>query len=333
MRRNTVYADMNDLLEQRLVEEIGPSAHGVGRPRVPLQIDSASRHVLGLSFQPGRIEIGRFTPLGQPVGAARTQAISRAGAIGTAGRLIGEWRNKATVAIGVMAPGLIDQQRDEVALSVAFAGAAPMSLEPVRDAAGGLPIVIDTEAHAVAARWILQQGADAERDTLLIYFDDGTLGAAFITGGRPNRGCIRGGNELGHTRLPVKTAPCYCGATGCLERLCDSHDLRKHGLAVDFAQALADGKSLNHRAIARMVRFLSLGFANAVNFTRAGQVVVASQMAHSDALLDRLVESTREQLLPQLRDRVDWATWPDADARSAHTAACLGMVALYLEDW
>lgn len=332
LRRNTVYADVTSLLMQGLVEEIGPTSSGVGRPRVPLQIDAASRSILGLSFQSGKIEIGRFTPLGQPTNRTQTHTVSQSQAITMAADLIAQHRDKQTTAIGVSVPGLIDRDRDEVAFSVAFAGSAPMSLQPIQNAARNLPVIIDTEAHAVAARWILQRGATPSGDTLLIYCDDGTLGAAFIVGGHPNRGCISGGNELGHTRLPVRTARCYCGAIGCLERLCDSRDLCAHGLPVDFAQALARGM-IDHRAMTRMIGLLAIGFANAINFTRAAQVVVASQMAHSGPLLERIIDATREQLLPQLRDRVSLNTWPDADPRSAHTAACLGMTALYLEDW
>lgn len=331
IRRNTVYDDVAWLLEHRLVRETDPEAAGVGRPRTPLELDGVSRHVLGVSFQPEWVEVGRFNVLGEPMGEAVARKVSAASAIRAASELVSERQDRGTVAVGVCLPGFVDREHDRVAFSMLFRDTRA-SLRPIRDAAGALPTVIETEAHAVAARWLLTHARTPREDTLLIYFDDGSLGAAFIVRGRPNRGCISGANELGHTRLRVETARCYCGGVGCLERVCDTADLKTHGLGTTLGDAVARG-DLAHPAMRRMIDLLATGFANAVNFTRAAHVVVASQLPGSGGLIDRLIDETRAQLLPQLHERVSFAPWPEADARSAHTAAHLALTSLYFEDW
>ena len=56
------------------------------------------------------------------------------------------------------------------------------------------------------------------------------LGSALLIDGRPNRGCVTGANELGHTRLPVETDICFCGHPGCLERIVSTEFLRRRGV-------------------------------------------------------------------------------------------------------
>jgi predicted NBD/HSP70 family sugar kinase len=82
--------------------------------------------------------------------------------------------------------------------------------------------------HALAARWLLTHRADHQQDVLLVWIDDGRLGAAILINGRPNRGCATGANDLGHTRFFVQTERCFCGHTGCLERIVSSRFLELH---------------------------------------------------------------------------------------------------------
>ncbi|MCC6681475.1 MAG: ROK family protein [Phycisphaeraceae bacterium] len=332
VRRNTMYGDVTALLSQQLVRESDALAAGVGRPRTPLEIDDQSRHVLGVCFQAGRIEVGRFNLLGRPQGELLIRRTSARYSVRAAAELIARLRNRKTFAVGVAIPGFVDRQQNRVAFSMVFPRLKAVSLDPIREAAGDQPLVMEAESQAVAARWLLTHARAPQQDTLLIYFEDGALGAVFLVHGRPNQGCISGANELGHNRLQVKTRRCYCGGVGCLERICDSRDLSAHGLRGGLARALAAGR-VDHPAIQRMVRLLGVGFANAINFTRASHVIIASHLPGSGPLIDRLISASRKQVLPQLRQRVRYDRWPEAHGRSAQSAAYLALTALYFENW
>src|SRR5258706_450570 len=80
-------------------------------------------------------------------------------------------------------------------------GGGTLSLKSVDDAAGARPVLLENGMPALAARWLLTHGAQADQEVLLVSIDDGRLGAAILSDGRPNRGCAIGGNELGHTRF------------------------------------------------------------------------------------------------------------------------------------
>src|SRR5437868_13913756 len=75
MTPNGVGAIAEVLLQKGIVRECPPVPSRGGRPRVPLDIDPAARHVVGLSLAPGRVDAGRFGLRGQLLGSPWTEHI------------------------------------------------------------------------------------------------------------------------------------------------------------------------------------------------------------------------------------------------------------------
>ncbi len=330
IRRNTVYDDMTELLTHGIIQEQAPNPKSVGRPRTPLQIDTQTRHVIGLSLQPQALEIGRFDLYGKPVTRPLKCRTSTRSLMDKAQQMLEELINEQTLGIGVSIPGFIDREKKQSVLSQAFKKQHAVSLANLYRAAGDVTISIEPEAYAIAARWLLNAKCPPEEDTLLIFFEDGSMGSSFIVNGIPNRGCISGANELGHMRMNVPTQTCYCGGTGCLERICDSVDLKAHGLPIKLAQALADDM-LDHPAMTRMIDLLAMGIANVINFTRASHVIMASHLPHSQNLIHQTINQTKRYLLKQLIQRIEFDLWPEAGTRSACNAAHLALADLYFQ--
>src|SRR5215208_687662 len=65
---NAVGVDVAGLLKQGIIRECPSAVAGPGRPRIPLEIDPAVRHVVGVAFSPGRVEAGRLSLRGQLLG-------------------------------------------------------------------------------------------------------------------------------------------------------------------------------------------------------------------------------------------------------------------------
>jgi predicted NBD/HSP70 family sugar kinase len=212
--------------------------------------------------------------------------------------------------------------------------------------------------HALAARWLLTHRADHQQDVLLVWIDDGRLGSAILVDGRPNRGCATGANELGHTRYFVKTERCFCGHTGCLERIVSSRflemrDREPRGTAATPRRNDRAGRhggngltprSLEHRAarfeafggdraLDEMTNYLACGLANAVNFVRPHRLVLVSRFTRYRSFGDALFRLTRAMVLPQLVDRVRFDLWDEPGAGSAETAAWLAMAELLYGGW
>jgi predicted NBD/HSP70 family sugar kinase len=196
--------------------------------------------------------------------------------------------------------------------------------------------------HALAARWLITHRADQQQDVLLVWIDDGRLGAAILINGRPNRGCATGANDLGHTRFFVETERCFCGHTGCLERIVSSGFLALRDAAarsrLDHAHSLADRAGRFEHvgqdpALDEMTRYLACGLANSVNFVRPHRLVLVSAFTRYPAFADALLRLTRAMVLPQLVDRVRFELWDEPGAGSAEVAAWLAMAELLHGGW
>jgi predicted NBD/HSP70 family sugar kinase len=331
---NAIGVDVATLLNQGLVRECRSEPLGPGRPPIPLEIDPLTRHVVGLAISPGRVEAGRLSLRGSLLGRPLTRQVSDpAKLVPTAQRLLEESINDQTVSIGLSVTGFVDPVEHVVLTSSSIAGYGPTSLTPLYETAGELPVVLENNTHAMAACWLLTHQGESDEDVLLVDIYDGQLGAALLVGGRPNRGCIIGANELGHMRFFVDTDVCYCGHPGCLERIVSTEFLRRRGVKTGTLMELAAGFEESGPVMREILDYLSAGLANAINFARPNRLVLSSDLTRAPAFIDALLVSIRSRLLNELAQRVRIDLWDQVDSHSAETAGWLGLSALYREGW
>jgi glucokinase len=248
-----------------------------------------------------------------------------------AGSLLKAHINRRTIGVGLSTPGFIDPRERTILFSSATASSGPLSLAPAFEPAGRLPVVLENDMHALAARWLLTRLSPLGEDVLLIYFDDAQVGAAMLIDGRPNRGCVTGANEIGHTRFPVETDECYCGRSGCLERICSTAFVRRIGSdGQTLAEVLADPRGDVAR---RVVDLLAAGFANVVNFTRANRLVLVSDLLRQASFARLLLETTRSLVLREIESRLRIDLWDQPSAHPGENAGWLALANLYYEGW
>lgn len=335
---NNVGSVADVLLRQGVLRECAPEPSGAGRPRVPLEIDPVRRHVIGLAIGPGRVEASRVGLRGQPIGAPLTKAIEDpAKVIPAAAQLVKRLISPEAMGIGLSITGFVDIAQHVVLLSSALPGKSQVSLAPIYAAAGELPVILENDMHALAARWLLTHRAASE-DVLLVLVGDGQMGAAMLIDGRPNRGCATGANELGHNRFLVDTDKCFCGQVGCLERIISTPFLHRHNgqgapddtLVDRLAKFEAPGSD---NAVEKILQYFSCGLANVINFVRPHRVVLVSPLTRNPAFTDELLRLTRAQVLTGLADRVKIGLWDEPTAGSAETAGWLALAQLFFGGW
>jgi len=302
-----------------------------GRPRLPVEIDPAARHVIGLAISPYSAEVVRLNLRGHPLGTAQSTKTGLTGAklITAAGGLLGQFRNEQTLCIGVSVPGFIDLVSRKLLLSAASPDTRDLPLEVIYQKATGLPVMLDNDMHALSARWLLAHRAPADEDVLLAWIGDGAIGASLLVEGKPNRGCVTGANELGHVGTGLPTPRCFCGRSGCLERVFSTQFVQrnvktKHAKNADLATELAQ-----HGDCAGVTGVLAAVLANAANLFRPHRVVIASNYVRYGAFTALLGRELNAGLLPGIagKVRLDW--WDQAAATSAETAAWLALAAIY----
>lgn len=327
LRKATVTEDAADLLELGLVREAEARQLTSGRPRLPLEIDPDRHRIAGVAIDPGVVQVQRVDLLGNGVGRVLQRRVRGPGRLlGQARRLLEDVLNEHVLAVGVTVPGFIEPEANRVLFSSAWPDSGPVDLTPLAEAAAPRQMVMGSLTTTLAGRLAFDRPDLESRDDLVISFGDGHFGAALLIAGRPITGVIAGANELGHNRLPIDTPRCYCGHTGCLERVFSTPFLRsREPSSDDLETALRRDPDAQTPAVAEVTRALAMGVANAVNFCRVGEVIFSTRVPGSRAYLERLIERVRAQLLRELRDRVSFSVVVEDGPHGPRNAATLAL--------
>lgn len=321
---NTVTRMVAALLRKGYLREGGAPQRGrQGRPRIPLEVDPTRMCVGGIAIGAGAVESVVLNLLGEPLGdVARLEAtgavrVARA----TSGLLRGVLRRRP-LALGISVTGFVDPVSPRILFSSATPG-EEMDLAPLLRRARGTPVVLNSEVHALSTRWLMGHRAAEHDDTLVVTLEDGAVGASLLVEGHPNKGCVLGGNELGHMTLGVTTAPCYCGGNGCVERVFSSDFLHRCGGSGTLAGAFA--ASPIPAAAQRIVDLAAAGLANATVFARPRRLVVAGTPGTSAVFREALERAWRRWLPEVFRDRVVLEWYGTKATVSAETAGWLAI--------
>ncbi len=151
----------------------------------------------------------------------------------------------SVAAVGFGVPSRIDQR---VGVAIASAN-IPLVDVPLRDLMRerlGLPVAIENDANAAAiAEWVAGAGRGTS-DMVMLTLGTG-VGGGLILGGRPYRGSIGAGVELGHVVLVHDGLPCSCGGRGHLESYVS-------GTAADAIAREAFGPEADAHQLVRLAR-------------------------------------------------------------------------------
>ena len=202
--------------------------------------------------------------------------------------------------------------------------------------------MLQNDSHALAARWFLTHRAEQQQDLLIVWYSDGRLGATLLVDGRPNRGVMTGGNELGHTRFPgIETEKCFCGKVGCLERIVSSEFLWKqdekrsgssnHTLLKDRVAQFTTIEQ--DPALGVMMSLFAQGLSNAINLLRLHRLVLVSPYTHQASFNEELLKQIRSLVLPDLSHRTQIDLWDQPSAGSAENAGWLVLAEMMYGGW
>jgi glucokinase len=121
----------------------------------------------------------------------------------------------APAAIGVVTPGLVDEDRGVVR----YAANLNFRDVPLRALIGadlGLPVAVGHDARAAGVAEAVAGAAQGLDDFLLLPLGTG-IAAAVVVRGVPLAGATRAAGEVGHMPVYPGGEPCSCGQRGCLE--------------------------------------------------------------------------------------------------------------------
>ena len=320
---NTITQTVGALLRKGYLREGDTRKQGRGRPRIPLEVDPGRTCVGGIAIGVGAVEAVTLNLLGQPQGKiSRVEADSPERITRAVSEQLRNLLLSNPLALGVSVPGFVDPEKMRILFSAAMPG-REVDLEPFFRRVGETPVVLNTDVHALATRWLMNHVEAEHEDSLVVTLEDGAVGASMLVEGRPNKGCVLGGNELGHMNLCVETAHCYCGGTGCVERIFSTDFLHRSGGTGDLASAFS-GKAIS-KAAQHVIDLTAIGLANATVFARPHRVVIAGILGKQRVFREALEGAWRKGLPPVFRERVKLEWYETQATVSAETAGWLAI--------
>ena len=132
-------------------------------------------------------------------------------------------------AIGVGVPGLVDFDRGFVHELTNVAGWNHIPLRAILGEKTGLPVVVENDANAMCyAEW--RYGA-AKGLTNVIALTLGTgVGGGLILEGRPYRGSVHAGGEIGQMSIDFQGKAGHYGNLGALEKYIGNNQIAEHAV-------------------------------------------------------------------------------------------------------
>ncbi|WP_329414876.1 ROK family protein [Streptomyces sp. NBC_00704] len=313
----TVATLVGELLDLRMITEVGFEDSAGGRPRGLVAVNASGGALIGVDIAETYVHVELFD-LGLNV-LARAEENMRPGesrprqvvghVAAAAGSVVAQAGVEAArvLGVGVSVPGQVDRATgvSEYAPNWDWHDVPLLDLLAEHIA---YPLYLDNplRAGAVAELWF--GAARGHGDALVVNLGTG-VGAGLVLGGELHRGVSNSAGEWGHTTLVLDGRPCRCGNRGCVEAYVGAPGIMQNlrELFPDSALLHPDDQTATIDALAAGVaaddpeavqvlretaRYLGAGIANLVNLLNPEVVVLSSWVAAR--LGEPLVREVRE---------------------------------------
>jgi predicted NBD/HSP70 family sugar kinase len=227
LNKATVSSLVAELMERRLVREIGRTENRLGRPATMFVLDGAAYAAVGLEVNTDHLTVVAIDLAGERLLSWRRAFAGRstppAKAVATVAALVrkavakvqSEERRVLGVTVGVA--GLVDSGGvvrfapnlgwTDVALQEALVKALETP---------DFPVTVENEAN-LAAQAEYRYGPHLDVANMIYIAGHAGLGAGIIADGRLLRGGAGYSGEVGHVVVDPRGPACACGRRGCLE--------------------------------------------------------------------------------------------------------------------
>ncbi|MFE2067947.1 ROK family transcriptional regulator [Streptomyces sp. NPDC059467] len=320
----TVATLVGELLELRMITEVGFEDSAGGRPRGLVAVNASGGALIGVDIAETYVHVELFD-LALNV-LARAEENIRPGenrpeqVVGHAAAAVGSVVAQAGVegarvlGVGVSVPGQVDRDTGiaEYAPNWDWHDVPLLALLSEHIA---YPLHLDNplRACAVAEQWF--GAARGRGDTVVVNLGTG-VGAGLALGGGLHRGVSNSAGEWGHTTLVLDGRLRHCGNHGCVETYVGAPgimlNLRESSprspllhpedqtATIDaLARGVADGDPVALQVVRDTARYIGAGIANLVNLLNPELVVLSSWVARrlGEPLLDEVREAVRRHAL------------------------------------
>jgi predicted NBD/HSP70 family sugar kinase len=312
-----------ELVEERLVAEVGQVESDGGRPRTLLRVDPAYGNVVGVEVGETGVRVELFDmglhrkalvehrlPSTRPDPAAVADQV----AVGVRDVIVEAGVDPASViGTGIGVPGAVEQGPTPLvhAPTIGWRGVAIGEL--LRERGLTTPLFLDNGAKALGQAEMWFGAGQGARHVVVALLGSG-VGAAVVTDGSTYRGVSSSAGEWGHTTVVYGGRACRCGSRGCLEAyvgaeaVLDRYRRARGGRAVTATDdvagiealvAAADRSKIAAELLDETAGLLGAGIANLINLFNPERVVLGGWggLALGARLLPRIREAAKAHAL------------------------------------
>ncbi|CAG7647601.1 ROK family protein [Paenibacillus allorhizosphaerae] len=309
LTKATVSSLVAELIESRLVDEIGAGESSGGRKPVMLLFNGTAGYAVGVDLGINYIWAALTDLNGNTVEQYRLKHNNTsvesviADLIACIREVAGRAPDSAygIVGIGIGIPGFSDERGN-----VLFApnlGWENVPLQQLIEQEFAIPVVIDNEANAGAVGE-KQFGAGQEA-AHLVYVSIGMgIGTGIIIKDELFRGSSGFSGEMGHISIQYDGKPCRCGNAGCWELYASENALLEQARAVmpggdvsveTLIRLAEEGDLAAIECFERLGRYLGIGIVNIINSFNPELIVIGGRLAEAERWLRGAVHEVVER--------------------------------------
>jgi glucokinase-like ROK family protein len=326
LTRTTVSNLVAEIIDDRLVEEVGLEPSTGGKPATLLSVIDDSRHLLGIDLANSEFRGGILDLRGRVKHRFNLPVNDRNGeaALELAYELIDELVTSATsplLGIGIGTPGLIDARRGVVRQAVNLDW-QELRLRDLLESRYNVPVYIANDSQ-VAALGEYTFGQNSDTSNLVVVKVGRGIGAGIVINGHLYYGDGFGAGEIGHVMVTEDGELCRCGHFGCLETIVSSQSIisqaqaiasndpdsvinkiagRPEGITTETVlRAVETGDPALGEVVERTGYYLSIAVANLVGVLNIQRVVIAGSVARlGQPLLEPIRREFRQRAMEML---------------------------------
>jgi len=312
LTRTSVSDLVTDLIDERLIEEVGRDQSSGGKTPILLRVAPDGRHLIGLDLGDAAFSGAVVNLRGQILRSIRLPLDGRDGdaAVDLAFQLVDALRaddRSHLLGIGIGAPGLIDSRAGIVRWAVNLDW-ADLRLAALVEERFGVPAVVANDSQAAALAELTFYRRPRPQNLIVIKIGRG-VGAGVILNGQLFQGDGSGAGEIGHIALTADGLRCRCGNRGCLETtssmraMVEAAALADQAISDDtsFAAAFNAGHAAARQVGLTAARHLGIAIASLVGTLNVRHILIVGPVAALGAdWLAEVRRSARAGALAQL---------------------------------
>ncbi|QUI22450.1 ROK family transcriptional regulator [Vallitalea pronyensis] len=222
----TISSNVNDLLQTRLIEEIGIGDSSGGRRPILLRVNSKENYIIGVHTELTHVNVGMINMDGD-MQVKHVYPYPKAGRELTEKDMMtiiisgikdilfkSNVDSDKIIGIGLGMHGLVNSEKGESIFAPAF-NWHHISIKQILSETFDTDIIVDNDVRvmAIGEKWFGK--AKKSDNFILINLSEG-IGGALVINGKLYSGNTFGAGEIGHIQVTRQPYACKCGNTGCL---------------------------------------------------------------------------------------------------------------------